>query len=180
MHARPISTKTGEPARRHHPLPLEDRFSFLWLTIACAILIFSNGTWIVPLAAWVGPLFMVRFLRTQRAVRGLLVSGRSAQVRRSPAGSDSAGVPRARNLGGAAGVKAPADWAVSGRPADAEPAARPTAVLVGAGRGLTKGTSTMSPMTDRAKQEGLMSATSDPYPCSPAGRISQLHQPASG
>jgi apolipoprotein N-acyltransferase len=55
------------------PLPLEDRYSFLWLSVAFVILFFSNGLRIAPIAAWVGLLFLVRFLRTQKAVRGLLI-----------------------------------------------------------------------------------------------------------
>jgi apolipoprotein N-acyltransferase len=58
---------------RQHELPLEDRLSFLWLGVAFVILFFSNGLRIAPIAAWVGPLFLVRFLRTQKAVRGLLI-----------------------------------------------------------------------------------------------------------
>jgi apolipoprotein N-acyltransferase len=54
-------------------LPVEDRLSFLWLGVAFVILFFSNGLRIVPIAAWAGPLFLVRFLRTQKPVRGLLV-----------------------------------------------------------------------------------------------------------
>jgi len=45
--------------------------SYLWLAIAAVFLLFSNGRWVIPLAAWLfGPL-MMRFLRTQRPVRGL-------------------------------------------------------------------------------------------------------------
>lgn len=53
--------------------PLEDQLSFLWLAVAFTILFFANGLRIAPVAAWVGPLFLVRFLRTQKAVRGLVI-----------------------------------------------------------------------------------------------------------
>ena len=53
--------------------PLRDRLSFLWLAIGTGILLFANGLAIVPVAAWIGPVFMVRFLRTQKAWLGLLV-----------------------------------------------------------------------------------------------------------
>jgi apolipoprotein N-acyltransferase len=47
--------------------------NFLWLGVAFVILFFSNGLRIAPVAAWVGPLFLVRFLRTQKVIRGLLI-----------------------------------------------------------------------------------------------------------
>ncbi len=45
---------------------------FLWLAAGGAILLFANGTRIVPLAAWIGPVFMLRFLRSQKPLAGLL------------------------------------------------------------------------------------------------------------
>ena len=36
------------------------------------MMVFSNGRWIIPLAAWLAPLFMIRFLRTSKAVPGLV------------------------------------------------------------------------------------------------------------
>lgn len=51
----------------------EDRFSYLWLLLGGAGLLFSNGVTLAPVAAWVGPLLMVRFLRTQKALPGLLI-----------------------------------------------------------------------------------------------------------
>ncbi|MEW6093983.1 MAG: nitrilase-related carbon-nitrogen hydrolase [Chloroflexota bacterium] len=52
--------------------PLKDRFSFLWLLIGLILLVFSNGRWMVPLADWIAPAFLLRFLRTQRVGIGLL------------------------------------------------------------------------------------------------------------
>ena len=45
--------------------------SYLWLAMAAMFLLFSNGKWVIPLAAWLFPLLMMRFLRTQGSVRGL-------------------------------------------------------------------------------------------------------------
>jgi len=53
--------------------PLSDRLSWLWLAVAAAILPFANGLPMIPIAAWLGPIFVVRFLRTQKAVLGLLI-----------------------------------------------------------------------------------------------------------
>lgn len=49
-----------------------DRWSYLWLAIGAILLLFSNGTWgIIPLATWLAPVFLMRFLRTQKPGRGL-------------------------------------------------------------------------------------------------------------
>jgi hypothetical protein len=53
--------------------PVSDRLSLLWLLAGFVMLIFSNGEHIVPIAAWLGPVFIVRFLRTQKVAIGLLV-----------------------------------------------------------------------------------------------------------
>lgn len=46
---------------------LTDRWSYLWLVIGTVLGIFSltAGRWIIPLAAWLGGIFMLRFFRTQ-------------------------------------------------------------------------------------------------------------------
>ncbi len=54
-------------------LPWADRRSLFWLLLASALLPFANGVTLIPIAAWLGPLFMVRFLRTRRAVPGLVI-----------------------------------------------------------------------------------------------------------
>ncbi len=54
-------------------VPRIDRRSFLWLLLAGLLLPFSNGATLIPIAAWLGPLFLVRFLRTRRALPGLLL-----------------------------------------------------------------------------------------------------------
>lgn len=41
------------------------------MLLGAGLLILSNGAWMVPIAAWLGPLFLVRFIRTQPVVRGL-------------------------------------------------------------------------------------------------------------
>ena len=53
--------------------PLKDRLSFVWLILAFAISIFSNSIYVVAIAVWLAPVFMLRFLRTQRALLGLLI-----------------------------------------------------------------------------------------------------------
>lgn len=48
-----------------------DRWSYLWLLIGAGLLLFANGRWIIPLATWLAPIFLMRFARTQPARRGL-------------------------------------------------------------------------------------------------------------
>lgn len=42
------------------------------LALAGLVLLFSNGRWTIPVAAWIGPVLLVRFVRTRRPVSGLL------------------------------------------------------------------------------------------------------------
>ncbi len=49
------------------------RWSYLWLAIGAILLVFSNGRWIIPLATWLAPVFLMRFVRTQKPVRGLIL-----------------------------------------------------------------------------------------------------------
>jgi apolipoprotein N-acyltransferase len=50
-----------------------DRLSWLWLAVGAALLPLASFQTIVPLAAWLAPLFLLRFSRTQRAVVALPV-----------------------------------------------------------------------------------------------------------
>ena len=53
--------------------PIYDRLSWLWLVLGFGVLIFANGLHTISAAAWLGPLLVVRFIRTQKAWVGLLV-----------------------------------------------------------------------------------------------------------
>ena len=48
--------------------PISSRWSYLWLAIGTILGMFaiSIGNWIIPLAAWLAPIFTLRFMRTQR------------------------------------------------------------------------------------------------------------------
>jgi len=51
-----------------------DRMSYLWLLIGLILLVYSNGIHnIIPLATWLAPVFLIRFLRTQPKARGLIL-----------------------------------------------------------------------------------------------------------
>ncbi len=63
-----MSTRPGPPP------PSADRLSYLWLAVAAALLLFAGGRWVIPLAAWLAPVFLLRFVRTQPLLRGLLLA----------------------------------------------------------------------------------------------------------
>ena len=50
---------------------VEDRLSYLWLVLALLLFPFGSARWNIPLAAWVYPIFLLRFVRTQPLRRGL-------------------------------------------------------------------------------------------------------------
>jgi apolipoprotein N-acyltransferase len=56
------------------PMRTSDRLSYLWLAIAAVLFVFYDGRWAIPLAAWLAPLFLLRFVRTQRPLFGLLLA----------------------------------------------------------------------------------------------------------
>jgi apolipoprotein N-acyltransferase len=55
-----------------NPYPQPDRWSFLWLAIGCVLMVFVAGNWPLSLAGWLAPLFLIRFMRTQRKLWGYL------------------------------------------------------------------------------------------------------------
>ncbi len=54
-------------------LPRDNR-SYIWLAVGCGLLLFCAGRWVVPAAAWLWPVFLVRFMRTQPLFRGYFVT----------------------------------------------------------------------------------------------------------
>jgi apolipoprotein N-acyltransferase len=50
-----------------------DRAAYLWFVIGTVLSLFSTGQWTIPLAAWVQPIFFIRFVRTQRVWLGVLL-----------------------------------------------------------------------------------------------------------
>jgi apolipoprotein N-acyltransferase len=54
-------------------MPLRDRLSSLWLALAIALFAFATVRWTIPLAAWLYPVFLLRFVRTQSLLRGILL-----------------------------------------------------------------------------------------------------------
>ncbi len=54
-------------------LPVTSRWSWLWLVIGAALLPFTSIQPSLAIAAWLAPVFLLRFARTQRARVGLPV-----------------------------------------------------------------------------------------------------------
>ena len=52
--------------------------SYLYLGIAFLLMLVSNWTYTIPLAAWLYPLFLMRFLRLEKAAWGLSLGGASS------------------------------------------------------------------------------------------------------
>ncbi len=63
-----MSSEVTPPSYPH------DRLSYLWLAAAAVLMLFAAGRWLIPLAAWLAPVFLLRFVRTQRAWLGLLLA----------------------------------------------------------------------------------------------------------
>jgi apolipoprotein N-acyltransferase len=53
--------------------PQQDRLSYLWLALGILLFAFGTVRWTIPLAAWLYPVFLLRFVRTQPLLRGMLL-----------------------------------------------------------------------------------------------------------
>jgi apolipoprotein N-acyltransferase len=51
---------------------ISDQLSYVWLALALVLLPFAVARWSIPLAAWLYPVFLLRFVRTQPLLRGIL------------------------------------------------------------------------------------------------------------
>jgi apolipoprotein N-acyltransferase len=51
----------------------KEQWSFLWLGMAGLLFFVAHGRWVIPLAAYLAPLFMIRFLREKRPWPGLFI-----------------------------------------------------------------------------------------------------------
>jgi apolipoprotein N-acyltransferase len=47
--------------------------SYTWLVAGMLLFLVSNGNWTLPIAAWLAPIFLLRSLRTQKALPGLAI-----------------------------------------------------------------------------------------------------------
>ena len=54
--------------------PQPDRWSLLWLVIGTVLMAFIAGTWALPLAGWLAPIFFIRFMRTRKVLSGFILA----------------------------------------------------------------------------------------------------------
>ncbi len=54
--------------------PQSDRWSFLWLAMGVVLFLLSTGSYGVAIAAWVAPVFLIRFFRSQRLGKGYWIT----------------------------------------------------------------------------------------------------------
>jgi apolipoprotein N-acyltransferase len=66
----PLTDGSAAP-RKLSTASAHDRWSYIWLLIGGGLLLVSNGRWIIPLAAWLAPIFLIRFARSQPVLKGL-------------------------------------------------------------------------------------------------------------
>ncbi len=58
---------------RADPAIKSDRWSYLWLAIGAVGMVFMAGNWPLALAGWLAPLFLIRFMRTQKKLPGFIL-----------------------------------------------------------------------------------------------------------
>jgi apolipoprotein N-acyltransferase len=49
-------------------------WSYLWLALGAILFVFEHGRWTVPFAAWLFPIFILRFIRIQKPLWGLITT----------------------------------------------------------------------------------------------------------
>lgn len=59
--------------KRTEVLEASDLLTWFWLGIGGVLALFSNGRWIIPVAAWLAPVFLIRYMRSQKPAVGLIV-----------------------------------------------------------------------------------------------------------
>lgn len=50
-----------------------DRWAYLWLAVGALLLRYTAGNQMIPLAAWLAPVFYIRFMRSQKPFRGYIL-----------------------------------------------------------------------------------------------------------
>jgi apolipoprotein N-acyltransferase len=66
---------------RLHQVEPSPRLGYLWLALGTLCSLFAaNGRWGIPLAAWLGPLFLLRFTRTRKPLIGFALAWLASAV----------------------------------------------------------------------------------------------------
>jgi apolipoprotein N-acyltransferase len=61
-------------------LTSRNRLSYLWFALGIVFLTLGTARWTVPIAAWLYPIFLLRFFRTQPLWRGILLPFMAAEI----------------------------------------------------------------------------------------------------
>lgn len=49
------------------------RLSYLWVLIAVVLFPFANGRWVIPIAIWIAPLFLIRYMKSVKGIWSYIV-----------------------------------------------------------------------------------------------------------
>lgn len=52
---------------------LREKYCYIWLFIATIFLPFCNGRWVVSIISWIAPVFLVRFYKINKNIRGVIL-----------------------------------------------------------------------------------------------------------
>lgn len=47
---------------------LRNRLSYLWIVIAVVLFPFANGRWVIPIAVWIAPMLLIRYMKSARGI----------------------------------------------------------------------------------------------------------------
>ena len=51
----------------------KNNYSYIYLLIGFVLLFFSNGRWVLPLGTFIAPIFLIRFLRFHKPLKGFII-----------------------------------------------------------------------------------------------------------
>ncbi len=60
-------------SKKFESIPQTDRWSYAWLALGFILSFFITGRWTIAAAVWLAPVFLMRFMRTQKAWKGFLL-----------------------------------------------------------------------------------------------------------
>ena len=52
---------------------LKEKGSYIWLVIGGFLLLFFNGKYVIPIASWIAPIFIIHFYKVNKNVKGMIL-----------------------------------------------------------------------------------------------------------
>jgi len=52
---------------------LKEKGSYIWLVIGGSLLLFFNGKYVIPIASWIAPIFIIHFYKVNKNVKGMIL-----------------------------------------------------------------------------------------------------------